>query len=211
MEQQNKIAVLGGGGRTGQYIVSQLLDLGYSIKLLLRSAENLHPKNPRIEIVQGDAVSPEAVNALAEDCQAVISSIGQRKGEPPVSLATTNVLKSMSAFGIRRYIAVVGLNTDTPFDKKSAETAAATEWMRINYPVMHADSQKTYSILSSSDLNWTLVRVPWIEFKDESNEIAISLEDCRGKAITASDIARFVIEQLSDERYIRRSPFIAKR
>ena len=37
MEQKIKIAVLGGGGRTGKYLVTQLLNQGYNIKFLLRS------------------------------------------------------------------------------------------------------------------------------------------------------------------------------
>ena len=41
MEQKIKIAVLGGGGRTGKYLVTQLLSQGYHLKLLLRNPEKL--------------------------------------------------------------------------------------------------------------------------------------------------------------------------
>ena len=210
MEQKIKIAVLGGGGRAGKYLITQLLSQGYHLKLLLRNPEKLQLESPFIEIIKGDAIDAEAIRSLVQDCQAVISTIGQRKDEPLVSSqATINVLKAMTADGIKRYILVAGLNVDTPFDKKSPETITATDWMKITFPVIHADRQKTYSILSTSDVNWTLVRVPFIEFTDTKGEIIVSLEDCCGNKISADDIATFIIEQLSDETYVRKSPFIA--
>jgi putative NADH-flavin reductase len=210
MEQKIKIAILGGGGRTGKYLVTQLLRQGYNIKLLLRSPENFQLESPFIEIIKGDAIDAEAIRSLVQGCQAVISTVGQRKDEPLVaSQATMNILKAMTEYGIKRYILVAGLNVDTPFDKKSPETITATEWMKMTFPVIHADRQKTYSILSTSDVNWTLVRVPFIEFTDTKGETIVSLEDCRGNKISANDIATFVIEQLSDETYVKKSPFIA--
>ncbi len=210
MEQKNRIAILGGGGRTGKYILTQLLSQGYNVKLLLRNPENFQLENPFIEIVKGDAIDPEAILSLVKGCQVVISTVGQRKDEPLVaSQATINILKAMTEYGIKRYILVAELNVDTPFDKKSPETITATEWMKMTFPVIHADRQKTYSILSTSDINWTLVRVPFIEFTDTKGETLVSLEDCRGDKVSAADIATFVVEQLSDDTYIKKSPFIA--
>lgn len=210
MEQKNRIAILGGGGRTGKYILTQLLSQGYSVKLLLRNHENFQLENPFIEIVKGDAIDPEAILSLVKGCQVVISTVGQRKDEPLVaSQATINILKAMTEYGIKRYILVAGLNVDTPFDKKSPETITASEWMKMTFPVIHADRQKTYSILSTSDVNWTLVRVPFIEFSDTKGKTLVSLEDCRGVKVSAADIATFVVEQLSEDTYIKKSPFIA--
>jgi putative NADH-flavin reductase len=210
MEQKIKIAVLGGGGRTGKYLVTQLLSQGHNIKLLLRNPENFQPENPLIQIIKGDAIDAGAIRSLVEGCQVIISMIGQRKDEPLVaSQATINVLKAMAEYGIQRYILVAGLNVDTPFDKKGPETSIATGWMKMNFPLIHADRQKTYSILSASDVNWTLVRVPFIEFTDAGGETVVSLEDCRGKKISAADIATFLAGQLSDDTYVRKSLFIA--
>lgn len=210
MEQVNRIAMLGGGGRTGKYILTQLLSQGYSVKVLLRNPENFHFESSLIEIVKGDALDPDAIRALVQGCQAVISTVGQRKDEPlEASKATINILSAMTEYGIKRYILVAGINVDTPFDKKSPETIAATEWMKMTFPAIHADRQKTYSILSTSDVNWTLVRVPFIEFTDTKCETVVSLEDCGGNKISAGAIATFVIDQLSDNTYIKKSPFIA--
>jgi len=210
MEQNNRIAILGGGGRTGKYLVTQLINQGYRVKLLLRNPEKFELESPLIEILKGDVLEGDAILSLAEGCQAFISSVGQRKDEPLVaSQATINVLKAMAEYRIHRYILLAGLNVDTPFDKKSQETSAATDWMKKSFPEIHADRQKSYSILSASEVNWTLVRVPFIEFTDTVGETIVSLEDCRGKKISAADIATFIVNQLSDDTYIKKSPFIA--
>jgi putative NADH-flavin reductase len=212
MKQQIKIAVLGGGGRTGKYLVTRLLKQGYTLKLLLRHPEDFFLKYPSVEVMKGDAIDPEAIRSLLEGCHAVISTVGQRKDEPLVScLATKNILNAMSEYSIRRYLLVAGVNVDTPFDKKGMETVMATEWMCTNFPAIHADRQKTYSILSASDIDWTLVRVPFIEFTDESTDILVSLEDCPGKRINAKCIADFLTEQLMVNTYRKKSPFIANK
>lgn len=210
MKNISKVAVLGGGGRTGKYLVKQLLKNGFSIKLLLRNPDNFTIQNSKIEIIKGDALSEESVNLLLGDCQAVISTIGQRMGEPMVaSRATKNVLNAMDAYGIQRYLLLAGLNIDTPFDKKSPKTIMATDWMKTNFPEIQKDRQFTYDLLSSSKIDWTQVRVPLIVFSDESNEISVNLEDCLGDKITALDISKFLVKEMVEPNYIRQSPFIS--
>ncbi|WP_240345218.1 NAD(P)-dependent oxidoreductase [Flavobacterium sp. CLA17] len=130
-----KIAVLGGGGRTGKYLVNQLLKQGFSVKILLRTPEDFTIQNSQIEIIKGDAVDENTIRLLLAGCQAVISTIGQRPGEPMVaSRATSNILKAMKEYSIKRYVLLAGLNIDTPFDKKGEKTTLATNWMKTNYP-----------------------------------------------------------------------------
>ncbi|URM37715.1 NAD(P)-dependent oxidoreductase [Flavobacterium anhuiense] len=210
MKNISKVAVLGGGGRTGKYLVKQLLKNGFSVKLLLRNPDNFTIQNSKIEIIKGDALSEESVSLLLGDCQAVINTIGQRMGEPMVaSQATKNVLNAMDAYGIQRYLLLAGLNIDTPFDKKSPKTIMATDWMKTNFPEIQKDRQFTYDLLSSSKIDWTQVRVPLIVFSDESNEISVNLEDCLGDKITALDISKFLVKEMVEPNYIRQSPFIS--
>ena len=81
--------------------------------------------------------------------------------------------------------------------------------MYKNYPLSTADKQAEYSVLSESDIDWTLIRLPMIELSDAKSSIDVSLEDCRGEKISAADLADFLITQLTDDKYIKRAPFIA--
>lgn len=210
MKNISKVAVLGGGGRTGNYLVNQLLKKGLSIKLLLRNPESFSIESSQIEIIEGNALDLNSIKVLLKDCQAVLSTVGQQKDEPLVaSLATKNVLKVMKDYGIERYVLLAGLNIDTPFDKKGPKTIMATDWMKANFPIIQEDRQKAYDFLIASNVNWTQVRVPFIEFKNETAEIAVSLEDCLGDKISADDIARFMINEMLESKYRRKSPFIS--
>ena len=205
-----KIAVLGGGGRTGKYLVNQLINRGFQLKVLLRHPEQFHIQSQQIEIVSGDATYPESVRQLVEGCDAIISVVGQRPGEPLVAnRATQNLLDSMNESGIKRLISLAGLNVDAPSDRKGKETLMATEWMKANYPEIHADRQKSYALLEQSPVNWTLVRVPFIEFQEASGELAVNLKDCPSGKINSGSLAIFLVDQLFDESYCRKAPFVA--
>ncbi|WP_427875550.1 NAD(P)-dependent oxidoreductase [Flavobacterium sp. MMS24-S5] len=210
MKNISKVAVLGGGGRTGKYLVNQLLENGFSVKLLLRNLDDFTIQNSKIEIIKGDAINEESINLLLKDCQAVVSTIGQRPGEPMVaSQATKNVLNAMKHNGIERYVLLAGLNIDTPFDKKSPKTIMATDWMKTNYPEIQKDRQFTYDLLVDSKIDWTQVRVPFIVFSNDSSEIAVNIEDCLGEKISALDISKFMVKEMIESNYIMQSPFIS--
>jgi putative NADH-flavin reductase len=210
MIQIIKIAVIGGTGKSGKYLVKELLDNGFTIKLLHRNPENITFHSPSVEIVKGDARNYESIRKLLGGCQAVISTLGQPKGETSIfSQATKNVICAMKDFGIKRYILTTGLNVDTSSDQKSPNSKFATDWMKSNFPETTSDKQLEYNTLSASNIDWTLVRLPLIEQTDEQRKISVSLEDCPGDKISATDLAHFLIMQLSDETYIQKSPFIS--
>lgn len=210
MKNISKVAVLGGGGRTGKYLVNQLLENGFSVKLLLRNPDDFTIQNSKIEIIKGDAIDEESINVLLKDCQAVLSTIGQRPGEPMVaSQATKHILKAMDKHDIQRYVLLAGLNIDTPFDKKSPKTIMATDWMKTNFSEIQKDRQLTYDLLAESKIDWTQVRVPLIIFSDETAQISVNLEDCLGEKISAFDISKFIVKEMVESLYIRQSPFIS--
>ena len=212
MEQITTIAVIGGTGKSGKYLVNELLRQGFNIKLLLRNPEILQIKNSLVETVKGDARDYDAVHILLTGCSALISTLGQPKGEKSIfSDATKNVLRAMKECGINRYVLTTGLNVDTPFDKKSEIVKYGTEWMKTNYPETTLDKQIEYELLSKSTIDWTLVRLPIIELTDERKEINVNPEDCPGDKISATSLAEFLIQQLKDENYLKKAPFVANK
>ncbi|WP_273566978.1 NAD(P)-dependent oxidoreductase [Maribacter halichondriae] len=211
MKENTRIAVVGGTGKSGKYLVRELIDQGVHFKALIRNPEKFIVESPSVEIVYGDICNIETVRSLLSDCDAVISTLGM--GIPynnPIvcSTGTKNILKTMDELGIGRYIVVTGLNVDTPFDKKSPKTKFATDWMYQNYPKTTTDRQDEYNLLLESKLDWTLVRLPLIELTDERREVKPDLEDCLGDKISATDLAHFLIGQFDDKTYIKKAPFL---
>ncbi|WP_077417814.1 NAD(P)-dependent oxidoreductase [Chryseobacterium sp. JV274] len=204
-----KTAVIGGTGKSGQYLVQNLLKKGYSLKLLVRHPENFTIQNSFIELVKGDVRDETAVRTLIEGTDIVISTLGQPKGERSIfSDAAKNIIKAMNHYGISRYIVTTGLSVNTLSDQKNENVKMATDWMYQNYPETTADKQKEYELLMESNLDWTLVRLPLIHLTEESYETETNLTDCLGENISASDLSTFLVSQIDDVEYLRKSPFL---
>jgi len=212
MKQKIKIAIIGGTGKSGKYLVNQLINQGFQLKILLRNPNNFQLKSSLIEVIKGEVTNYNSIHSLIEDCQAVISTLGLGipASEPTIfSQSTTNVIKAMNECNVHRYIVTTGLNVDTPFDKKSSKTSFGTDWMKKTFPISTTDKQLEYDILVNSNIDWTLVRLPLIEQTDERNKVSVDLEDCPGDKISATDLALFLIEQLSSKAFIKKSPFLS--
>ena len=210
MLSNSTIAVIGGTGKSGKFLLRELIRQNIPFRILARSAASCNL--PAAQIIQGDVRDPEAVLKVTEGCTAIISTLGQPKGEPSIfSQATANVLAAMQQRNIKRYILTTGLNVDTPLDKKSQVTQAGTAWMRQHYPETTADKQLEYELLAASTVDWTLVRLPLIGLTEDSEPIVTNLEDCPGTGIHGIDLARFLLHQVEDSSYFRQAPFLANR
>lgn len=212
MKEHIKIAVIGGTGKSGSYLVKDLLQRNYQIKLLVRNPLAIKVPDERIEIVHGNVEDGQSIRELLKGAKVVMSTLGL--GNPPSEptifcRSTLNVLRAMKEHGLKRYILITGLNVDTPFDRKGEEATQATEWMRSNYPVSTENQQEEYRILSRSEADWTMVRLPIIRLNDQHSPVLTSLEDCPGDHINACDLSEFLIKQLSAEEFIKKAPFIA--
>jgi len=210
MEKVTKVAVIGGTGKAGTYLVQQLVDQGFRVKVFVRNPDKMTLTSPLIEVVKGNVADYESVYSLIQGCDAVISTLGQTKGEAPIhSISALTIIKAMNALNVSRYIVITGLSIDTPFDKKGLKTRLLSRLMRLSFPSVIADKQKEYALISESTLDWTIVRLPRIEQTVSLGAIQSSLLDCPGKRVSTTDLAQFLIGQLTDNTFVRKAPFIA--
>lgn len=208
--QTRTIAVIGGTGKSGTYLVDQLLNRSYQVKLLARNVDRVKHTSPLLQLIGGDARNYEDIYRLVEGCGAIISTLGQPKNEPSIfSDASKNVVRSMQALDINRYIVTTGINVDAPGDEKDPKTKFATDWMHENFPEITQDKQAEHDFLTNSRVAWTLVRLPMIIQTEESFEIQVDLKNCDGDKISAYDLANFLIDQIEDQTYVGKSPFLS--
>ena len=114
MKQITNVAVIGGTGKAGTYLVQELINQGFHLKLLHRSGTQVVPHSSVTPVI-GDARHYSAVRSLVEGCQVIVSTLGQPSGEAPIfSEATSHVLRAMQEAQIDRYVVVTGLNVDAP-------------------------------------------------------------------------------------------------
>lgn len=61
MKELHKIAVIGGTGKSGNYLVRHLLKQHYSIKILVRDPSKFKIKNPLVQLIKGDVEDYEVI------------------------------------------------------------------------------------------------------------------------------------------------------
>jgi len=206
------IAIIGATGKAGHYITKVLIKQGYPVKALVRNPEKLTVSSPQLTVLTGDATRMEDIVRLLQGCTYVISAIGQPGNPTPVfSGVTTHIIQAMPAAGIEKYLLITGLSIDVPGDVKNERVQQLSAWMRQQYPDLIADKQREYQLLAASGVNWTIVRLPTIEQTDKRYPIVVSVTDCAGEKISATDIGYFLADQLESDAYVKQAPFIANR
>ncbi len=82
--------------------------------------------------------------------------------------------------------------------------------MKTHYPLSTVDKQLGYELLAKNSIDCMLVRLPKIESTNEyGRAVEASLVDCPSDAMTAFELADFLIGRLEARSYIRKAHFIA--
>ncbi|CAM4249598.1 NADH-flavin reductase [Bacillus manliponensis] len=205
-----KVAIIGGNGKVGRFLMKTAVEAGYKVQMLMRDPNLSTNLSGNVKIIQGDATNIEDIRSVLTGCDAVINTIGPAgKGVFIFHQVTSHIITVMKELHINRYILVSGGSLDVEGDRKSFINKLGAKMFRVFLPAMMEDKQKELACVEKSNIEWTLVRLPFVVDDISSNEIKESLINMPGVKIHNGDIARFLIEQISDNTYIRKCPFIA--
>ncbi|PEJ40166.1 NADH-flavin reductase [Bacillus wiedmannii] len=210
MESTNKIAILGANGKVGKFLVNETLKKGYQVKILTRNSNNMTITNENLETIIGDARDFSSIRELLKGCRAVINAVGQPKNESYIfSTVTKHILEAMKEFEIKRYILISGGSLDVTGDQKGIVNKIGATLFKAFLSKMMQDKYKELQTIQGSDVDWTIVRLPFVMEGKSIGNIKESLVDMPGIKIQNSDIAPFVIKQINSERYVGKCPFIS--
>lgn len=71
MAQNKRIAVVGGNGKAGRFVVQKALEKGYAVRMLVRNPQRLTVSDGRVKVIKGNAEDISSIQALLEGCDAV--------------------------------------------------------------------------------------------------------------------------------------------
>ena len=210
IHSNSTIAILGGAGKAGRPLVQEALATGYRVRLLLRHPDQFNLTHERLAIVPGDAREGACIRELTKGCAALLSTLGNPKGEgvPILSTVTEHILTVMREMGMHRYVTVTSLYT-TDSEQPHGPTKQAADYMQQLFPQFMADRRVEYKLLKDSTLDWTYVRLPYLVQEPATGNIHANLDHLPGQQITVADLAQFLIGQLNDSRYSRKALFLA--
>jgi uncharacterized protein YbjT (DUF2867 family) len=112
------ILVVGATGRVGGAAVRYLLDAGYEVRALVRSAgkgENL--RSLGAEILEGDVTKPGTLAPALDGCAGVFSALSsttEREAEEVEYRGNVNLLSAARGAGVRRFVYNSALLVDHP-------------------------------------------------------------------------------------------------
>jgi putative NADH-flavin reductase len=212
MSPFSTIAILGGAGKAGQPLVQQALQAGYHVRLLLRHPADFPIQHERLTVLTGDARDPAALHHLLAGCQALLSTLGNPKGEttPMLSNVTAHLVVILQALHIQRYVVVTSFY-QTDQEQHDAPTKQATAYMQQHYPHFMADRARELHLLTASELAWTYVRLPYLLEGPAVGNVEARLDYLPGPTIRVTDLAAFLLTQLTSADYVKQAPFVGNR
>lgn len=206
-----RFLLLGASGGVGRRILVQGRARGHTIRAQTRDAARLSGQPAGIEVVAVDPTDASALRALVTGQEAVIVALGTAPGRRTrlFSDVTAKLMAAMTAEGIRRLVAITGVG--------AGETRGHGGFLydRIIYPLFtrpfYEDKDRQERLIRESSLDWVLVRPA--PFKDSAGSAPLEIlteirPDTVLRRITRDEVASFVLDQLGNDRYLRKFAFI---
>ena len=206
-----KLLILGATGGTGRQLVSQALDRGHDVTVLVRTQDRLGvdhgPARVLIARLPDDA---EALRAAMRDQDAVISALGVGQSLKSGGLITSSVpviLQSMESTRVRRIVFTSAFGVgetirDVPLVPRIL--------IRLVLKDVYADKAAGETVLRQSNLDWTIVYPATLTNGIGTGRYRVGERlALRGvPKVSRADLAHFLLSQLDDRRFIRKGVLI---
>lgn len=207
-DSTNTIALLGATRGIGRLVLAGALDRGHRVRALVRPGSRLDAEHPDLSVVRGDATKAADVARALEGADAVLSAIGvpARTKTPIRTQAAEATIAAMRTAGVRRLIAVSVYG--------AAETRAHLPFFTraIVFPLFLrraiADHETQEDAIRGCDLDWTLIRPPYLTDGPATGDYAVVFGDEIGGLtwqVSRQDVAHAMLEALTQGRHVRKA------
>lgn len=212
-----RISVLGAAGGSGRRVVEQALHDGHRVTAAVRHPDrfptlDIAPQHaPRLRVSHADVRNPDSLPAVIAGHDAVVVAVGPpgRRAMRLYSDGGRAVVDTMQRCGVGRLIAI----TSAGVRYHDPELAL---WYRLLVrPLLrdvYTDMQHMEHTVRTSSLDWTLVRPVLLVDRDRTGTYRVrdAATPPRGRTITRADLARFVVDELDQPHWSRRTPTLAQ-
>ncbi|NRD26196.1 NAD(P)H-binding protein [Frigoribacterium sp. VKM Ac-2836] len=201
-----RLLVLGANGPTGREVVQQALNRGHRVDALTRHPESFPLHRQRLRVVAGDATDPAVIDTAVAATDSVICTIGAAFTLKPVevySATTRSVIAAMENHHRRRLIVVTSAGVRRSHHQSGIAQVVAYGLMRhVLGRTVYDDMAKMESLITASTLDWTIVHPPGL-VSIPGHSYAVAADEIEGNLCARDDLARLLIDQLTDDRFLR--------
>jgi putative NADH-flavin reductase len=209
-----RVAIFGSTGLLGRECLSQCLEAGLDVTVLVRTPSKLPSEiRDRITIVQGDGLDPRAVDeTLAAGVDGVLFAIGIDRHSPEdlCTGATRHILASMRKHGIKRFVWCGGGNTVGDEDVVTTGSRFVGWFARTFMGLRHRDKLHQIAMLNEvRDVEWIGIRPLQMRKGGRRGSYRVGFHPYSGfSKITAGDCAAEMIRMLTDDTWLYKAPVI---
>ena len=208
------VTVFGATGKIGHLVVEQLLEAGHHVRALVRSPGKLTVEDDHLEVIVAELDDAPAIRKAVDGADAVISALGPaidpflRSG--PLTEATRTIVAAMHESGVRRLIALATVSVPDPRDRPGLIDRLVPVGIGLLIPGALREIQGISEVVTTSELDWTLARITApIDIPANGTLRAGFLGGGVGAPMARTDVAAFLVDQLTDDRFVGASPAIS--
>jgi len=205
-----RLLIFGAAGLTGRELVNQSLARGHVVTAFVRKPEGFGVEHDDLKVVQGDVTDYAAVERAVKDQDAVLCALGSStplRRDSTLIEGVRNIVRAMEQASVKRlvYLSFLGVHEGRSQLSSFGKYIVAPLVMRN--PA--ADHEVKESIIKQSKLDWTIVRPPRLT-KGRHTGVYRSGEHIEAESmiprISRADLADFMLQQLTDDTYLRKTP-----
>lgn len=212
-----KLLILGANGRTGKHLVNQALSRGHDVTALVRNPDTLSAQDA-LTIIKGTPTNAADIAAAEQNTDAILVALNNpRSSDAPWSKPVTTekiltkVAENIIALGKKRVVFLSAAGVGDSF--------GTSPWFmrfmikRTNLSYAYADHNSVEQAFRASEASWTLVRAMGLSNNETEKALIIGTATTPkpGMMIRRSTVARFMLDAVEHNSYVRETPVVSEK
>jgi putative NADH-flavin reductase len=207
------LLIVGATGGTGRALLDQALGQGHTVTAFVRNPAKLRVTHERLRVVTGNVLDYDSIDTAVQGEDAVLSALGHKRWfikTTILSEGTKNSISAMEKHGVRRFICETSLGVG------DSRGRLGLYYTLFVIPVItffyFKDKRRQEQLIRESSLDWVIVRPGQLTNGRKrakyrhGEKIGSYVLTVR---ISRADVADFMLKQLTDNSYLRRTPGVA--
>ncbi len=210
-----KLVVFGANGPTGRLLTQLALDEDHDVVAFTRHPDGFPIEHRRLEVAAGDVHDRAAVASAIDGTDAVISTLGVPFAKTAVTVyseGVANIIAAMRAADVKRLVCVtssaVGPHPD-PLGGFIFEKIMQPYVVNKLGKTVYDDMRRMESLVSDSDLAWTIVRPSGLFTAPTVSDYAIAVNHISSRFTARVDLADCLLRQALSDTYLRSTIAVA--
>lgn len=202
-----KLIIFGATGSIGRHLVDQALQQGHRVTAFARNPAALDRRHENLTGHAGDVLDPGSVSDAVHGHDAVLIALGAGRKGGVRSAGTRNVIDAMRQHGVDRLVCETTLGAGDSHDVLNFF------WKRLMFGLLlrpaFADHQAQEAHIRDSGLDWVIVRPAAFTDGPATNIYKHGFPATEKNLtfkISRADVAGFMLRQLTDDTYLRKTP-----